>query len=209
MSTRHRRLPVVFLITSAALGASCAHHVVPSPVTAPVSPAALANGTANPREGSVAVEFLADPDSPKPKLDESQEFTPASPRSTPLPEYPPNALAGGGPSAVVAVRLVLEAGAVREVKDSPKLAPYIGPFAAEFRQAVEAAVKRWAFTSARIDTLGPARPDMPERYLMATRYVPTFLDFAFRFTVVDGKGVVTVGGEIPSTAPSTPPERVK
>ena len=171
--------------------------------------AAPSTASADLREGNVAVEFLADPDSPKPKLDESQEFTPASPRFTPLPEYPPEALAGGGPSAVVAVRLVLEGGGVREVKDSPKLARYAGPFASEFRAAVETAVRRWGFTSARIDTLGPARPDMPERYLLATRYVPTFLDFAFRFSVVDGKGVVTVGGEEPVAAPSAPPERVR
>lgn len=35
------------------------------------------------------------------------------------------------------------------------------------------------------------------------------LDFAFRFTVVDGKGVVTVGGEKPGAAESAPPERVR
>ncbi len=160
--------------------------------------------------GSVAVEFLADPDSPKPKLGESQEFTPAAPLSTRLPAYPAAALEGGGPSAVVAVRLMIDkGGAVYEVKDSPRLAPCVGPFAGEFRAAVEAAVKRWAFTAARIDTLGAPRPDMPQRPLAATRYVPTYLDFAFRFTVVDGKGVVTVGGEKPVDAPSTPPERFR
>ncbi len=209
MSVRNRRFPAIVLVTSVAFGSACSHPGGPAPASAAVSPTKSARGTAESKEDNVAVEFLVNPDSPKPKLDESQEFTPASPRSTPLPEYPPNALAGGGPSAVVAVRLVLEAGAVREVKDSPKLAPYIGPFAAEFRQAVEAAVKRRAFTSARIDTLGPARPDMPERPLIATRYVPTFLDFAFRFSVVDGKGFVTVGSEKPETAPSTLPERIK
>ena len=189
--------------------AACAHQNAPVPALTPTPSAAPSTASADPREGNVAVEFLADPDSPKPKLDESQEFTPASPRFIPLPEYPPEALAGGGPSAVVAVRLVLEGGTVREVKDSPKLPRYTGPFASEFRAAVETAVRRWGFTSARIDTLGPARPDMPEHYLSATRYVPTFLDFAFRFSVVEGKGVVTVGGGTPVAAPSTPPERVK
>src|SRR4249920_4190271 len=122
------------------------------PVTTPSQGSADASASAlpDPREGNVAVEFLADPDSPKPKLDESQEFTPASPRSTPLPEYPAEALAGGGPSAVVAVRLVIEGGAVKVVKDSPKLAPYTGPFASKFHAAVENAVRRWIFTSARI-----------------------------------------------------------
>ncbi|MDL2719110.1 MAG: hypothetical protein PT977_15315 [Acidobacteriota bacterium] len=63
----------------------------------------------------MAVEFLADPDSPKPKLDESQEFTPASPRFTPVPEYPPEALIGGGPSAVIAVRLMLGGAAIEVI----------------------------------------------------------------------------------------------
>ena len=205
-----RRLRLASALSFSTLLAACMHTgatapsqpSVPTPTPAPSSPPVA-------REGEVAVEFLADPDSPKPKLDESQEFTPASPRSTPLPEYPPEALAGGGPSAVVAVRLVLGRGAAIEVKDSPKLARYTGPFASEFRAAVETAVRRWSFTSARIDTLGPARPDMPQRYLMATRYVPTYLDFAFRFSVVDGRGVVSVGSETPVAAPSTPPERIK
>lgn len=201
---RHARLAGA--LSFSALLAACAHSTTPA--SAPVLPTASAKEAATPREGNVAVEFLADPDSPKPKLDESQEFTPASPRFTPLPEYPPAALAGGGPSAVVAVRLMLGAGTVMEVKDSPKLARYTGPFASEFRAAVETAVRSWIFTSARIDTLGPARPDMPERYLLATRYVPTYLDFAFRFSVVDGRGVVSVGLEPPATA-TTPPERIK
>jgi len=157
----------------------------------------------------VAVEFLADPTAPKPKLDESQEFAPASPRFTRLPGYPPAALTAGGPSAVVAVRLMIdESGQVYEVKDSPRLTPYTGPFAADFRDAVEAAVKRWAFSAARIDTLGPPYPDMPQRPLAATRYVPTFLDFAFRFSVVDGRGVVSVDPGAPTTA-TPPPERIK
>lgn len=197
-------------LSFSALLAACTHTgaTAPSQPSVP-TPTPAASSPPGAREGEVAVEFLADPDSPKPKLDESQEFTPASPSSTPLPEYPPEALAGSGPSAVVAVRLVLEGGAVRDVKDSPKLARYTGPFSSEFRAAVETAVRRWSFTSARIDTLGPARPDMPQRYLMATRYVPTYLDFAFRFSVVDGRGVVSLGGETPVAAPSTPPERVK
>jgi hypothetical protein len=206
---RMRRPGFAAPLLLSALLAACAHQNAPVPALTPTPAAAPSTASADAREGNVAVEFLADPDSPRPKLDESQEFRPASSRSTPLPEYPPEALAGGGPSGVVAVRLVLEGGAVRDVKDSPKLARYTGPFAREFRAAVETAVRRWIFTSARIDTLGPARPDMPQRPLMATRYVPTFLDFAFRFSVVDGRGVVSVGSEAPVAVPSTPPERVR
>lgn len=192
-----------------ALAAACAHRTIPAPAPEATSTSEASKKTADPREGNVAVEFLADPDSPKPKLDESQEFIPAAPLATRLPEYPPAALAGGGPSAVVAVRLMIDkGGAVYEVRDSPRLAPYVGPFAAEFRAAVEAVVRRWAFTAPRIDTLGAPRPDMPQRPLAATRYVPTYLDFAFRFSVVDGRGVVSVGSETPATA-IPPPERIK
>jgi hypothetical protein len=187
----------VLTVGLSALAAACAHRT--SPASAPAPVAGPAKAPSDPREGNVAVEFLADPDAPKPKLGESQEFTPAAPLSTRLPEYPAAALAGGGPSAVVAVRLMIDnAGRVYDVRDSPRLTPHTGPFACDFRAAVDAAVRRWAFTAARIDTLGAARPDMPQRPLAATRYVPTYLDFAFRFTVVDGKGVVTVGAETPA-----------
>ncbi len=205
-------LRLALVLASSVIASACGHSgaapsAQPQATSAPLVATPVA-GT--PREGEVAVEFLADPAAPKPKLGESQEFTPASPRSTPLPGYPPVALVGGAPSAVVAVRLMIdEWGHVYAVKDSPRLAPYTGPFAAEFREAVEAAVKRWAFTAARIDTLGPPHPDMPQRPLMGYRRVPTFLDFAFRFSVVDGRGVVSLGGETPVAAPSTPPERVK
>jgi hypothetical protein len=207
-----RPLRLASALSSCALIAACGHTrpIAPSQPSVATSRPAAPSPAGAPREGEVAVEFLADPDSPKPKLDESQEFTPASPRSTPLPEYPPVALAGAAPPAVVAVRIMIdEWGHVYEVKDSPRLVPTRGPFAAEFREAVEAAVKRWMFTAARIDTLGPPHPDMPQRPLMAYRRVPTFLDFAFRFSVVDGRGVVSLGGETPVAAPSTPPERVK
>jgi hypothetical protein len=166
--------------------------------------------TGSPREGSVAVEFLADPVSRDEKLDETHEFVPASLLLMPLPEYPSVALAVGGPSALFGVRLSINAaGVVEDVTDSPRLAVYSGPFAAELRQAVEVAVRRWRFTSARIHTLGPASPGSPDRPVASTRRVPTYLDFAFRFSVVDGKGVVSVGAEKPIAAPSTAPERVK
>ena len=64
------------------------------------------------REGSVAVEFLADPVSRDEKLDEAHEFVPASLLLMPLPEYPSVALAGGGPSALVGVRLSINAAGV-------------------------------------------------------------------------------------------------
>lgn len=190
-----------------ALATACQHSDTPIPST--IASATASPATESPREGEVAVEFLADPVPPEQTLDETHEFVPASLLLMPTPVYPPTALAGGEPSALVAVRLsVNAAGVVEDVTDSPRLVPYSGRFASEFRHAVENAVRRWRFTSARIQTLGPAGPDS-ERTVTVTRRVPTYLDFAFRFNVVEGKGVVTVGAEMPDTAPSTPPERAK
>jgi hypothetical protein len=198
------RVVVGFVLTVLATG--CQHAAGP----AQGEPVPAVPATGSPREGSVAVEFLADPVSRDEKLDEAHVFVPASLLLMPLPEYPPAALAGGGPSALVGVRLSINAsGVVEDVADSPRLAAYTGPFAAELRQAVDAAVRRWRFTSARIQTLGPASPGSAERPVAAARRVPTYLDFAFRFAVVDGKGIVTVGGEKSVAEPSTAPERVR
>ncbi len=189
------------------LATACEHTNTPIPPA--IASATASPATASPREGEVAVEFLADPIPPDEKLDEAHEFVPASLLLMPTPVYPQAALARGELSALVGVRLSINAaGVVEDVMDSPRLVPYSGPFALVFRQAVEDAVRRWRFTSARIQTLGPAGPDS-ERPVTATLRVPTYLDFAFRFSVVEGRGVVTVGAERPVAAPSTPPERVK
>ena len=97
-----------WLLAALALPAACTCREAPPPAAAAaVAPSAPNDGA---REGTVAVEFLADPAAPKPKLDADQEFTPASPLSTRLPEYPTAALAGGSPSADVGVGQVRKPG---------------------------------------------------------------------------------------------------
>ncbi len=198
-----RRLPcgspaaTAFLLF--ALG--CSHSSPPS-ATAPSADKAEERERSS-KEGEVAMEFLPDPSAPEIKLAENQEFAPPAPRITPLPTYPPAALKGGANSAVVAVRLHLDAeGAVVEVTDSPRQASYGGPYAADFRKAVESAVRRWIFSAARVDTVdkSPTWKAEPGSRppLVSTRRVPSFLDFSFRFTVVDGRGVVEMGPRTPS-----------
>lgn len=84
-----------------------------------------------------------------------------------------------------------------DFRDSPLVTSYSGPFAAEFRQAVERAVRRWVTTSARIDTVRDAPPgqgyDAPT-ILVKWRPVPVYVDLTFRFSIVDGKGGVALGG---------------
>jgi hypothetical protein len=100
----------------------------------------------------------------------------------------------GGASDVHGSR---EAGRVSDVRDSPLVTSYSGPFAAEFRQAVERAVRRWVTTSARIDTVRDAPPgqgyDAPT-ILVKWRPVPVYVDLTFRFSIVDGRGGVELGG---------------
>jgi hypothetical protein len=162
------------------------------------------------REGEVAVRFLADPTAPQPKLVENEEFAPVSPRSMLSPTYPAEALRADAPTVVVAVRLMIDAsGSVYAVKDSPRLPSSIGPFSAAYREAVDVAVRKWAFSGARIDTLGPPEEGSPStspRPLIDTRYVPTFLDFAFQFSVVEGRGVVSGSGPASPGPNRTPKE---
>ena len=159
-------------------------------------------------QGDVAVRFLADPAAVDIRVAETEEFAPASPRYMPLPSYPDSVLSAGGGLAFVAVRLHLDKGGfVIAVSDSPLLASSDGPHSGEFREAVESVVRRWAFSPARVDTVAPNGQDSNpagSRSLIATRYVPTFLDFAFQFSVVDGRGVVSLGASNPGPASDLP-----
>jgi len=191
---------------------ACSHHAVPiaDPDAAASRGAPAASAPAVPVAGAVSFEVLVDPNAPKPKLGEHEELIQPELRSAPLPEFPPAALAAGAGPAIIGVRVTIgetgdasdvhdgpEAGSVSRVRDSPLVAPYTGPFAAEFREAVERAVRRWVTTSARIDTVRDAPPNQgysSPTILVKWRSVPVNVDLTFRFSIVDGKGGVELGG---------------
>lgn len=187
---------------------ACSHGSVPVEARAGDTEAP-ARGTEDPsRQGDVAVRFLSDPAAADIKVAETEEFAPASPRYAPLPPYPAEALRAGAGSAIVAIRLHLDKGGfVIATSDSPLLASSGGPHQDAFRQAAETAVRRWKFSSARIDTVAPVSastdPNEP-RPLLSTRYVPTYVDFAFQFSVVDGQGVVSLGAPAPGSVSTSP-----
>jgi hypothetical protein len=70
-------------------------------------------------------------------------------------------------------------------------------FGADFRAAAEAAVRRWVFTPARIDTVkdgvdldGDGKPDYTA--LAATRHIRVFFDVSFDFRIEGGHGHVVL-----------------
>lgn len=216
--TNARRGPVIRISTATCLALSfgigawpavtaCSHASAPvAAVTAGVPASAPGAGDGPSRQGDVAVRFLADPAAADIKVAETEEFAPASPRYMPLPSFPAGALRAGAGSSIVAIRLHLdEGGFVTATSDSPRLASSDGPHQEEFRKEVEVVVRRWSFSPARIDSVAPDPDPSGPRPLISTRYVPTFLDFAFQFSVVDGRGVVSLGAS--TSAPASKPPR--
>ena len=194
LSGKRGHIGLLLVVLLVAQTISCAHRT--QPPSGEVSGRPPVPKQAPPAEGGVAIRFLADPSPATMKLPETQEFAPATAWSMPVPAFPTVALVEGLPVYTIAVRiLVSDSGAVYGVVDSPKLSSTSGQFTAAFREAVEAAVRRWAFSAARVDTVGerlPGQSPSDPAPLLSSRYVPTFLDFAFEFRVSEGRGVVSV-----------------
>ncbi len=102
------------------------------------------------------------------------------------PEYPRAARGGQSGPALVGVRITVDAtGRVVDVGPSLRAISTPGPWAAEFRAAVEAAVAQWRFTPAEIRRLVPGRGGpQQEDYWVVTRAEKTdaTFDVAFTFT---------------------------
>ena len=99
------------------------------------------------------------------------------------------------------VRIVIDTeGRVSSVADSQLAPSTAGVFAADFREAVETAVRRWRFLPGHIDQLengDDVDDDGKADYVRIVQrdLVPVFYDVRFDFEIVDGRGRVN------STAP--------
>ena len=190
--TKTLRPALVVLLFASSL--ACAKKRVPSPIPPEDS-----------HQGKVGYEFVADATAGQPQLDDHQEFvTPRPQRALVTPEYPVRPLTEKAPPYSVGIHIVINTeGRVSSISDS-KLAPSTaGPFAADFRAAVERAVMRWRFTPGHIDQLedGDDVDDdgIPDsKHLVGSDLVPVFYDVGFDFEIIDGQGRVT------STAPRAP-----
>lgn len=146
----------------------------------------------------VAMRFLLDPNAPLPRLAPDEEYVPPEARHLPMPHYPERALRGASPPAAVTLRVRLDAdGVVTHMGDSPLATGSPGAYAADFRDAAEAAVRAWVFSPARIDTVKPGvdldgdgTPDYSA--LVTTRRIDVFFDVRFDFRVEAGHGRVVV-----------------
>lgn len=110
-----------------------------------------------------------------------------------LPVYPPRALKAKAGRNIVGVHIIVDVtGHVREVRMSMLVFSTPGPFADDFRDAVELAVRQWRFSPARserIDILHAG--DTTYSRVGSSENVETELDVAFTFqpdgTVRQGK----------------------
>lgn len=119
-------------------------------------------------------------------LEEYREARPVYPLVNPV--YPPQALKARAGRATVGVRITVDvAGRVTDVAPSMLVFSTPGPFADDFRAAVETAVLQWRFRPAEIEKLEFVQaPTVSYNRIIGTQKVETQLDVAFTFTATGG-----------------------
>ena len=175
------------LALPALLAAACAQKK-PAPAFVPPPP---------PPEGKTKYSYIFDPGNPALGLPEDVQFIRPFPQDTKtLPKYPENALAAhDGPHREV-VRFIIDThGSVDKVVDSPVEASDGGPYAADYRRAVEEALRTWRYEPGVFrhvkpgeDKDGDGKSDY--KVMTSSEIVPVYYDVRFTFEIVDGMGVV-------------------
>ena len=148
-------------------------------------------------EGKTTYSYIFDPSNPALGLPEGVQFSRPLPMETPtLPKYPENALAANdGPHREI-VRIVIDThGIVSHVGDSPMGQSDGGPFAQDYRRAVDDAVRTWRYQPGVLQHVVPGNDldaDGKPDYKVVTSWdlVAVYYDIRFTFEIVDGKGVV-------------------
>lgn len=189
--TRTKRTAALSLavpLLAALLATGCAAKK-PAPALAP--PAAPLP------EGTTRYSYIFDPGNPALALPEGVQFRRPLPQDTrTLPKYPENALAANDSPHREVVRFIIDThGNVGEIVDSPMERSDGGPFAADYRRAVEEALRTWRYEPGVFqhvkpgeDKDGDGKPDY--KIMTSSEMVPVYYDVRFTFEIVDGKGVV-------------------
>jgi hypothetical protein len=190
---RSRRVQFVRLmmgttvLVSLLLTSGCAGRHVPQPAADTVPPS-----------GQASFDFMYNGASVDTTPPEDQELRPpVIAEELAQPAYPPGALAANAGPSTVAVRILVDTdGQVSEVADSPRLASTPGPFAADFRQAVDEVLAQWRFRPAEWRRYEPGEDLDGDgvadyRRVVESRVVTFYLDVRFDFEIVAGHGRVT------------------
>ena len=181
--------------TSLAIGAlisattDCAPNMRPAQV-APPPPSA---------EGKTTYSYIFDPANPALDLPADVQFMrPMALETKTLPVYPAAALAAHDTPHREVVRIVIDdRGSVGQVADSPMEQSDGGPFAADYRRAVDAAVRTWRFRPGVLEHVRDGEDkdgDGKADYKVMTSWDPVavYYDIRFKFEILDGKGIVGV-----------------
>ncbi len=181
-----REIVSAILIVILLLAAGCAGRRIVPPPDPPAPPV-----------GQSSFDFLRDGASIDTEPPEDQDLrAPIIKEELAQPVYPPQALTAGAGPSIVAVRILVDnEGRVAEVADSPRLASTPGPFAGDFRRAVEEVLAEWKFVPATWRRYEPGEDLDGDgvadyRRVVERRVVNFYLDVRFDFEIVDGKGQV-------------------
>jgi hypothetical protein len=159
----------------------------PMPTTTPAAPSP---------EGKTSYSFIFDRANPALHLQADEQFVRPLPVDTKtLPIYPERALAAQDGTHREVVRIVIDVhGNVDRVLDSPVGTSDGGPFAEDYRRAVEAAVRAWRFQPGVFrhftggpDKDGDGKPDY--KIMTSSDPVAVYYDLRFTFEIVAGRGV--------------------
>jgi hypothetical protein len=154
----------------------------------------------SPETGRSSMVFIDPPMSPPPPASEGEiqqptrrsqwrEATLNQPCA--MPVYPTKALQAKAGHNIVGVRIIVDpTGRVSEIRMSLLALSTPGPFAEEFRSAVEAAVRQWQFTPARAEYFEIVHEgDSTYNRVTGSENVETEFDLAFSFST-DGRVVL-------------------
>ena len=148
-------------------------------------------------EGKTRFNYIFDPGNPALGLPEDVQFRRPMPKEAKtLPRYPENALAARDSPHREVVRFIIDThGLVERIVDSPMEPSDGGPFAADYRRAVEEALRTWRFEPGVFqhvkngdDKDGDGKADY--KIMTSWERVPVYYDVRFTFEILDGKGVV-------------------
>jgi len=100
-----------------------------------------------------------------------------------MPVYPARALKAKAGRNTVGIHIIVDTeGSVREIRMSMLVFSTPGPFAEDFRDAVELAVRQWRFTPARSESFEIVRDgEATSMRMTESETVETEFDLAFTF----------------------------